>query len=144
MADVAPGWFIHGTTTKPVKLNHRAHAARGTKGGEKMKRLIVLALFLSQAAFADDYYTPQQIKHDINTNLLFTSPTTLAWGTGYVNGVINSIKTVQNLNLVPRNVCLIGGSIEAALNAVDISQFPATNQGGTMYIYYALFSPHAC
>lgn len=109
-----------------------------------MKRLIVLSLLLSQAAFADDYYTPQQIKNDINANLLFTNPAKLAWGTGYVNGVINSIQTVQNLNLVPKNVCFLGGDLEATLNAVDISKFPATNQGGTMFIYYAALAKGPC
>lgn len=109
-----------------------------------MKFLIPLALFLSQAAYADDFFTPQQIKKDINADV-FANPTGFAMGYGYVNGVINSIKTIQNLNLVSREICLNGPyDAKAALNAMNISSFPATNEGGTMFIYSALLAKYHC
>ena len=111
-----------------------------------MKFLIVLVLFLSQAAYADDYYTPQQLKKDVDVDaLFFSSPTTLAQGLGYVDGVVNSIKTMQNLGLVPRQLCINGGyNAKAVLNAMDIAPFAATNQGGTMFIYYAMLAKYPC
>lgn len=109
-----------------------------------MKFLIALTLFLSQAAYADEFYTPALIKSDANADM-FDQSFQFGRGTYYAAGVVRSIKTVQNLGFVPKLIYFPAGpDIKAAVNALDPAGFPNTDEGGTMYIYYALLAKYPC
>jgi len=112
-----------------------------------MKFLAVILLFLSQSAFAADGWTPKLIKEYVNADVFTQGGIPMTMGLYYSTGVMNSIKTVQNLGLAPTSICIPETgpvSIKDAINAVDPAGFPDTTQGGTMYIYSALLAKYPC
>lgn len=105
---------------------------------------IGLALFLSLAAHAGEFYTPTLIKSDANADM-FDQSFQFARGVHYADGIVRAINTVQNLGFVPKLICFTTGpNIKAAVNALDPAGFPNTDQGGTMFIYYALLAKYPC
>ena len=131
-------------TGQPIPIREYAVVLTNNFGEKNMKFLIVLALFLSQAAYADEFYTPTLIKSDANADM-FDQNFQFARGVHYADGVVRSIKTIQNLGFVPKLICFpVGPNIKSAVNALDPAGFPNTDEGGTMYIYYALLAKYPC
>ena len=112
-----------------------------------MKRLIVaLMLLLSSTAFAEDGWTPRKVREAANIDL-FSNQVGYTIASGWFTGAAMAISTMQNLGFLGMDICMPAvsmGNFKLAVNSLDPTGLPETNDWGLIYLWYALANKFPC
>lgn len=103
---------------------------------------------MSVSAIGADANTPTNIRANANIDL-FSNSIGYTMQASYATGVLATIETIQNYNIIGKLLCIPAsgvttGNMKDAINALDPAQFPNSNDGGIVYIYEALVAKYPC
>jgi hypothetical protein len=115
-----------------------------------------LTVSMATSAHADDLYTPAYLKRSAQNVNLLIGVSTLLEIMSISGGMLSAVLTVQDLGLAPRAICppmgkdgrpdnfVVSFNLYQTLRNSDISAFPATDQGGAMFVYTAMVKAYPC
>lgn len=115
-----------------------------------------LAASVATTAMAGDLYTPYYLKRLAQKADLITGVNEFIESMSLSAGMLSAVLTVQDLGLAPRAICPPNGKdgkpdnfevsfkLYQSLRSADISGFPATDQGGAMFVYTVLVKAYPC